>query len=153
LVSFESLFGPLNGGKNPLIARSSPPAAKLFALTACRRTLAAMPSCRLPIVLLLALTAQSRQAVALQVDSQEAAPSEYLVAGTVVWAHAGSSSIAICGSGLLGYLRVRVRSYRVKQRTSLLDLRPGDAITAVFSTKDGMLHRLRRVQISAGAVR
>ena len=112
-----------------------------------------MPSCRLSIVLLLALTAQSRQAVALQIDSQEAAPSEYLVAGTVVWAHTGSSSIAIRGSGLLGYMRIRVRSYRVKQRTSLLDLRPGDAITAVFSTKDGMLHRLRRVQISAGAIR
>jgi len=109
-----------------------------------------MPGCRLPIVLLLALTAQARQAVALQIDSRETAPVEYLVVGTVVWAHAGSSSIAIRGSGLLGYLRVRVKSYRVKQRSALLDLRPGDAVTAVFSQRDGMLHRLRRVRTSAG---
>ncbi len=107
-----------------------------------------MPGCRLPMVLLLALTAQVGIANALQTDSRETEPNEYLVAGTVVWAHAGASSIAIRGSSLLGHLRVRVRSYRVKQPSSLVDLRPGDAITAVFSRKDGMLHRLRRVRIS-----
>jgi hypothetical protein len=100
------------------------------------------------MVLLLALTAQVGIANALQTDSRETEPNEYLVAGTVVWAHAGASSIAIRGSSLLGHLRVRVRSYRVKQPSSLVDLRPGDAITAVFSRKDGMLHRLRRVRIS-----
>jgi len=105
-----------------------------------------MPCCRLLIVLLLALTAKSGQAVALQIDSRDTALNEYLVVGTVVWAHAGSSSIAIRGSSLLGYLRVRVRSYRVKQPSALVDLRPGDAITAVFSRRDGMLHRLRRVR-------
>jgi hypothetical protein len=73
---------------------------------------------------------------------------EYLVVGTVVWAHAGASSIAVRGSSLLGYLRVEVRSYRVKQPSSLMDVRPGDTITAVFSKRDGMLHRLRRVRTS-----
>ena len=112
-----------------------------------------MPSRRLPIPsLLLALTAQSRRTAsslncALETDSRETGPNEYLVAGTVVWAHAGSSSIAIRGSSLLGYLRVRVRSYRVKQPSSLLGLRAGDTITAVFSRRDGMLHRVRRVRI------
>jgi hypothetical protein len=112
-----------------------------------------MSSCSLLIVLLLALTAQARQAVALEANSRQATPVEYLVAGTVVWAHAGSSSIAIRGTGLLGYLRIRVRSYRVKQPGTLLDLRPGDAVTAVFSRKDGMLHRLRRARTSASEIR
>ena len=113
-----------------------------------------MPSCRLPIALLLALTAQvwrpgASRIEALQTGSREIEPNEYLVAGAVVWAHAGASSIAIRGSSMLGYLRVRVRVYRVKQPSSLLDLRPGDVITAVFSRRDGMLHRLRRVRIPA----
>src|ERR1700722_14861958 len=102
-----------------------------------------MPNCRVPIVLLLGLFVQAGQAVPEQIDSLETAPSEYLVAGTVVWVHAGSSSLALRGTGLLGNLRIRVRSYRVKQSSALVDLRPGDAITAVFSRRDGMLHRLR----------
>jgi hypothetical protein len=102
-----------------------------------------MPRRLLPL-LLLSLTAQAWQADL----PREASPSEYLVAGTVVWAHAGASSIAIRGSGLLGYLRIRVRSYRVKQASALLGLRPGDAVTAVFSRRDGMLHRLRRLRSS-----
>jgi hypothetical protein len=108
-----------------------------------------MPGRGLSIVLLLALTAQARHADALPVDSPETAVTEYLVAGTVVWVHADSSSIAIRGSNLLGYLRIRVHSYRVKQSSALIDLRPGDKITAVFSGRDGMLHRLRRVRTSA----
>ena len=99
----------------------------------------------LPILLLLALTALTAQAWQTQAP-RETAPNEYLVVGTVVWAQAGASSIAIRGSGLLGHLRIRVRAYRVKQPSSLADLRPGDAITAVFSRRDGMLHRLRRVR-------
>jgi hypothetical protein len=105
-----------------------------------------MPSRRFVMVLLLALTAQTRHANAQRIDPGEAAPIEYLVVGTVVWAHAGSSSIAIRGSGLLGYLRIRVKAYRVKQASALIDVRPGDAVTAVFSRRDGMLHRLRRVR-------
>jgi hypothetical protein len=108
-----------------------------------------MSSRRLLMVLLLALTAQARHADALQTDSRETAPTEYLVAGTVVWAHAGSSSIAIRGSSLLGHLRIRVKSYRVKQANALIGLRPGDTVTAVFSEKDGMLHRLRRARTSS----
>ena len=100
-----------------------------------------MPSYRMMIVLLVALTGQ-----ALQTDSREAAIDEYLVVGTVVWVHAGSSSIAIRGSSLLGHLHVGVKSYQVKQPIALVNLQPGDAITAVFSRKDGMLHRLRRVR-------
>jgi hypothetical protein len=110
---------------------------------------AQMPSCRLLMVLLLALTAQAGHADALQIDSRQTELTEYLVAGTVVWAHAGSSSIAIRGSNLLGYLRIQVKSYRVKQANALIDLRPGDTITAVFSRRDGMLHRLRRVRTSS----
>jgi hypothetical protein len=102
-----------------------------------------MTGCRVPILLLLALTAQAWQA------PRETVPTEYLVVGTVVWAYAGTSSIAIRGTGLLGYLRIRVRAYRVKQASSLVDLRPGDAVTAVFSRRDGMLHRVRRVRSSA----
>jgi hypothetical protein len=103
------------------------------------------------IVLLLAFTAQARSAVALQIDPRKTTLNEYLMVGTVVWVHAGtSSSIAIRGTGLLGHLRVAVRSYRVKQPSVLLNLQPGDAITAVFSRRDGMLHRLRPVRRSAG---
>lgn len=109
----------------------------------------AMRSSRMLMVLLLALSVELRPVLPQQVDARETAPSEYLVAGTVVWANAGSSSIAVRGSSLLGYLRVRVRSYRVKQPSALVDLRPGDTITAVFSKKDGMLHRVRRVRESA----
>jgi hypothetical protein len=110
-----------------------------------------MPRCRLPILLLLALTALTGQAQAWQADApREASPNEYLVVGIVVWENAGASSIAIRGSGLLGRLRIRVTSYRVKQPNSLVGLRPGDAVTAVFSRRDGMLHRLRRVRSSSG---
>jgi hypothetical protein len=106
----------------------------------------AMRVCRFLMVVLLALTAQTWLANAQGIDASETTPTEYLVVGTVVWAHAGSSSIAIRGSGLLGYLRIRERAYRVKQASALLDLRPGDAVTAVFSRRDGMLHRLRHVR-------
>jgi hypothetical protein len=106
-----------------------------------RRRLAAVPNYRMMIVLLLALNAPAWQ---------ETTVDEYLVVGMVVWVHVTSSSIAIRGTGLLGHLHVGVKSYQVKQPNALLNLQPGDAITAVFSRKDGMLHRLRRVRRSAG---
>jgi hypothetical protein len=110
-----------------------------------------MPSYRLMIVLLLAFTVQARPVVALQIDPRKTTLNEYLIVGTVVWVHAGtSSSIGIRGSSLLGHLRVGVKSFQVKQPSALLNLQPGDAITAVFSRGDGMLHRLRRVRRSAG---
>lgn len=105
-----------------------------------------MRSYRMLLALLVALSADVEAARALQIDTRETVLSEYLVVGTVVWAHAESSSIVVRGSSLLGHLHVGVKSYRVKQPSALLDLRPGDAITAVFSKRDGMLHRLRRVQ-------
>jgi hypothetical protein len=108
-----------------------------------------MRGCRFLMVVLLVLTAQARHPNAQRIDASESAPIEYLVVGTVVWAHAGSSSIAIRGSGLLGYLRIRVKAYRVKQPSALLGLRPGDAVTAVFSRRDGMLHRLRHMRTAS----
>lgn len=107
-----------------------------------------MRSCSSLMLLLLALSAVVHPVGALQIDARETVLEEYLVVGTVVWANAGSSSVAVRGSNLLGYLRFRVRSYRVKQPSDLVDLRPGDTITAVFSRSDGMLHRVRRVRVS-----
>ena len=95
------------------------------------------------MVMFLALVAPARHAFALQIDSRVTAPDEYLVVGTVVRVQAGSSSITIRGSGLPGHLRVSVKSYQVKQPVALLNLQPGDGTTAVFSRKDGMLHRVR----------
>lgn len=93
-----------------------------------------MSSRLLPAMLLFALAAQGQNGLR-----------EYLVVGTVVWASPGSSSIAIRGTSLVGRLHLQVRSYRVKQPGALAALHPGDKITAEFSEKDGMLHRLRRV--------
>ena len=71
---------------------------------------------------------------------------EYLVVGTVIWVHPESSLITIRHPNLLGHLGVRVKSYRVRQPSSLLALQSGDRIMAAFSRKDGMLHRLRRLE-------
>ena len=86
--------------------------------------------CRLSAVLLVALTAAPWSSHAAETELQE-----YLVIGTVVWIHPGSSSISIRGASLLGRLRLEEKSYRVKQPSALLDLHPGDKITAAFSRK------------------
>lgn len=91
-------------------------------------------------VLLLAFTTEAWPAHAAENGLQE-----YLVVGTVVWANPGSSSIAIRGTSLVGRLHLQVKSFRVKQPGALVGLHPGDRITAEFSEKDGMLHRLRRI--------
>jgi hypothetical protein len=75
---------------------------------------------------------------------------EYLIVGTVVWANAATASVAIRGTSLIGRLHVEVKSFQVRQPSALTGLRPGDHITAVFSEKDGMLHRLRRMGQSGG---
>ena len=103
-----------------------------------------MSRCRLSAVLLVALTALPWPAHAAETELQE-----YLVMGTVVWVHPGSSAISLRGVSLLGHLRLQEKSYRVKQPSVLLDLHPGDKITAAFSRKDGMLHRLKRVRSAA----
>ena len=46
---------------------------------------------------------------------------------------------------LLGYMRVRVRTYKVQRPASLEGLKPGDRIRAVISDSDGLLHRVRRI--------
>jgi hypothetical protein len=141
-----SIRVPMNGHTMPPTTQFSPPVEHLCTTRARGRKLATVPNYRMMIVLLLALGAQARQVAALQVDSRAAAVNEYLVVGTVVWVHAESSSIAIRGAGLLGHLRLSVKSYQVKQASAIQNLQPGDAITAVFSTRDGMLHRVRRVR-------
>jgi hypothetical protein len=93
-----------------------------------------MSSRLLPAMLFALLAAQTQDG-----------PREFLVAGTVVWASPGSSSLAIRGRSLIGRLHLQVKSYRVKQPGALAGLHPGDRITAEFSERDGMLHRLRRV--------
>jgi hypothetical protein len=104
------------------------------------------------LLLLVLLTVGFAQAS--PVDAQgpngiESELQEYLVVGTVIWTHPASSSISIRGARLLEYLHMQVRSYRVKQPGALLDLQPGDKVMAVFSRKDGMLHRLKRIQAVA----
>jgi len=99
-------------------------------------------SCLLPL-LALSVTVQ-----AAPVPRQESADSflERLVLGTVVAVQPDRSLITIRESDLLGRLRIRFKSYMVKQPLLPYGLRQGDKITAVFSTKDSLLHRVRRVQ-------
>jgi hypothetical protein len=81
----------------------------------------------------------------------EAAPNsleEHLVLGTVVSVNPGDRAIVIREANLFGQLRFQVRSYQVKQPSSLLGLRNGDKIMAVYSKKDGLLHRLRESRSS-----
>ena len=109
-----------------------------------------MSKCPLLLALLISLAAQTRHVEGQEIDANATELQEYLVIGTVVWVQPGASSISIRGASLLGRLRIQVKSYRVKQPSALINLHPGDKITAVFSRKDGMLHRLKRVQ---GAVK
>ena len=104
-----------------------------------------MSGCRLLLIVLLSLTARVQQYGAGGVESAGKAIQEYLIVGTVVWANAASASITIRGTSLIGRLHLEVKSYHVKQPGALAELHPGDRVTAVFSEKDGMLHRLRRI--------
>jgi hypothetical protein len=78
----------------------------------------------------------------------ESSQLEYLVLGTVVSVHPASAAIVIREANLFGHLRFQVKSYRVKQPSSLVGLQAGDRIMAVYSKKDGMLHRLRESRTS-----
>jgi hypothetical protein len=94
--------------------------------------------------------------VVLSVTTIEAAPAqrqesidgfeERLVVGTVVAVQPERALLTIRESDLLGRLRIRFKCYQVKQPFLLYGLRQGDKITATFSTKDSMLHRVRRLQ-------
>ena len=97
---------------------------------------------------LLPILALSVTLQAANVQPRESADGfrEYLVLGTVVAVKPEVSRVTIRESDLLGHLRIRFKCYQVRQPFLLYGLRQGDKITAVFSTKDSMLHRLRRVQ-------
>jgi hypothetical protein len=71
---------------------------------------------------------------------------ESSVLGTVVAVRPERALLTVRESDLWGHLRIRFKSYQVKQPLLLYGLRPGDKISAIFSTKDSMLHRVRRVQ-------
>ena len=71
---------------------------------------------------------------------------ERLVLGTVVAVKPDRALLTIRESDLWGHLRVRFKCYQVQQPFRLYGLRRGDKISAVFSTKDGMLHRVRRMK-------
>jgi hypothetical protein len=86
--------------------------------------------------------------VGLRAEAAESAAGEYLVLGTVVSVHPSSAAIVIREASLFGRLRFQVKSYKVQQPSALLALRPGDRIMAVYSKKDGMLHRLRESRSS-----
>ncbi len=98
--------------------------------------------CLLPM-LALSVTLQ-----AAPVGREKAADSfqERLVLGTVIAVRPERALITIRESDLLGRLRIRFKCYQVKQSFLLYGLRRGDRISAVFATKDNMLHRVRRVQ-------
>jgi hypothetical protein len=98
--------------------------------------------CLLPILVLSA----SLQAARVQPEESAGSYEERLVLGTVVAVKTERSLITIREPDLLGHLRIRFKCYQVKQPFLLYGFRPGDKITAVFSAKDNMLHRLRHVQ-------
>ena len=89
----------------------------------------------------------------LAADSGKSDGGDYLVLGIVIWAHPQSAEVAIRAASLFGRLHVEEREYRVKQPGSFLGLKKGDRVTAIFSEKDGMLHRLRPVTPSTAQVR
>jgi hypothetical protein len=73
----------------------------------------------------------------------ESAWSGRVIVGTVIAVQPPRVTVRL--PNLLGYLRVRVRTYKVRQPASLNGLRPGDRITGVVSQSDGLLHRVRRI--------
>jgi len=80
------------------------------------------------------------------VRAARAQPAEFLVFGVVIATDPAASLLTIREANLLGRLHIQTRSYHVKLRSSLADMHSGDRVTAVFSAKDGMLHRLTRVR-------
>lgn len=74
------------------------------------------------------------------------AGAERNIFGTVVAVNAERSLITLRPSNLFGLLRINLSSYRVKQPILLNGLHSGDRVSGVFSSSDGMLHRLRRLR-------
>ena len=102
-----------------------------------------MTKCCLLPVLVLSVTLQ---AVPARPQESPDGFAERLVLGTVVAVHPDRALLTIRESDLWGHLRIRFKCYQVKQAYLLYGLRQGDRITAVFSTKDSLLHRVRRMQ-------
>ena len=97
-------------------------------------------SCWLPLCCL---------ALAVQPDTLRAQLNtvpERTIFGTVVAINAERSLITVRPSNLFGLLRINLNSYRVKQPILLNGLHAGDRVTGIFSSSDGMLHRLRRLR-------
>ena len=74
---------------------------------------------------------------------EEVTVPDRVVVGTVVSVQ--RSSVTVRVSNLLGYLRIRNRTYNVRRPASLIGLAPGDRISGVLWRSDGMLHRVRRI--------
>jgi hypothetical protein len=95
-----------------------------------------------------AITATRAIFMAVLMAASAGAAQEQPIAGRVVVGaivSIQSPSVTVRLPNMLGYLRVRVRTYRVRQPASLIGLKPGDRISGVLSIKDGMLHRVRRI--------
>ena len=104
-----------------------------------------MSGSRILVMALVSLAVLGRPSSAAAAEAAGKSVREYLIVGTVVSINAATASVAIRGTSLVGRLHLDVKSYKVRQPSALLELHPGDRITAVFSEKDRMLHRLRRV--------
>jgi hypothetical protein len=66
-----------------------------------------------------------------------------VIVGTVVAVQPPRVTVRL--PNLLGYMRVRVRTYKVRQPALLNGLKPGDRIRGVLLESDGLLHHVRRV--------
>jgi len=88
-------------------------------------------------------------ALAVQPDDLRAqlnAGAERTIFGTVVAVNTERSLISLRPTNLFGFLRINLTTYRVKQPVLLNGLHSGDRVAGVFSSYDGMLHRLRRLR-------
>jgi len=66
-----------------------------------------------------------------------------VIVGTVVAVQPPRVTVRL--PNLLGYMRVRVRTYKVRQPALLNGLKPGDRIRGVVSDSDGLLRHVRRI--------
>ncbi len=99
-------------------------------------------------VCLLSILALSATLQAAHVKPIESADGyrENLIVGTVVAVKPELALITIRESDLLGHLRIRFKCYQVRQPFLLNGLHVGDKVSAVLSSRDNMLHRVRRVE-------
>jgi hypothetical protein len=129
----------------PLAAFCGPFAESAFAVSGDGSIIPRMTKvCLLPI---LALSVSLQAARMHSLESSDGYR-ERFVSGTVVAVKPELSLITIREPDLLGHLRLRFKSYHVRQSSVLDHLQAGDKIRGVFSSRDSMLHRVRRVQNS-----